>query len=317
MDMEYQDALIFLQNIPTQDWTEEDLDMLMSHFGSVGRAYLYGVSYGTQLSLRMLTMGMQSDIDGLILDSLVPLESNTLLDLSHRSMITDLVGRDVLRECDQNPDCRQYFPDGAEDTAGLLVASSDIEELVGDRLKYRLSAMLDFPETREMLPYILADLQAGNTEWLNFATDRLASVASLLEPYPQAGSSIPLVSLINRSENNARRDLTSEKIKDEAEEQIFASPLPSLLLSDGFPTYETDIYFARSPRSIPRTVVLQGTLDPKTPFDGAREHVEVLQAAGDIELVPIKRAPHFILMTAPDAFKRSVHKFLRENGGAP
>lgn len=27
--MDYQDALIFLQNLPTSEWTEEDLDMLL------------------------------------------------------------------------------------------------------------------------------------------------------------------------------------------------------------------------------------------------------------------------------------------------
>ena len=294
-----------------------DLHLLMSRFDSGKRTYLYGVSYGTQLVLRLLTLGAQADIEGVVLDSLVPLESNGQLDLSHRSAITDTVGRQVLRECDTLPKCQQYFPDGTERALQQILDREDIEELAGANLKYKLSALLDFPETRAMLPEVVAGLRASDPAWLNHAMRRLASKGSLLEPYPQSGSSIPLVNLISRSENNARPELNAEVIEREAEGYLFASPLPSLLLSGGIPAYKPDGSFGQSPVSIPPTIVLHGTLDPKTPYHGAQEHVAALKAAGDITLVPVDRLPHFILMTAPDEFKKSVRSFLEQNQATP
>ena len=294
-----------------------DLDLLMTSLDAGERQYLYGVSYGTQLILRLLTLDMQTDLDGIILDSLVPLESNDQLDLSHRSAITDAVGRKVLRECDATAECLQYFSGGAEHALRQLLERDDIEELAGANLKYRLAALLDFPETREMLPFVIAGLQADDPAWLEYAVNMLARFGSVLEPYPQGGSSIPLVSIISRSENNARPDLTSEILAQEGEEYLFASPLPSLLLSGGTPVYEQGSSFGSSPARLPPTIVIHGTLDPKTPYHGAEEHVSTLQAAGDVTLVPVEGAPHFILMTAPVEFQQAVRAFLQADQAAP
>ena len=182
----------------------KDLNLLMSHFDIGKRVYLYGVSYGTQLVLRMLTLGDQNDLDGIILDSLVPLESDEELDLSHRSAITDAVGRKVLRECDALQECSRYFPGGSEQALTHILERDNIEGLVGPNLKYKLSALLDFPRTRTMLPQIIAGLQANDPAWLNYAMGKLASKGSLLEAYPQSGSSIPLVSLIIRKTTPVR-----------------------------------------------------------------------------------------------------------------
>ncbi|TYC97419.1 alpha/beta fold hydrolase [Novosphingobium sp. BW1] len=292
-----------------------DLKLLMSRFDSGDSSYLYGVSYGTQLVLRMLTLAPRGDLDGVILDSLVPLESNDQLDLSHRSAVTDRVGRKVLRQCDQVADCKRYFPEGAEQAVTELFQRDDIGDLAGQDLKYRLSALLDFPETRDMLPNVIAGLQADNPAWLDYAMGRLAGIGSVLKSYPQSGSSIPLVNLISRSENNARPQLTAEMIRNETEGYLFASPLPSLLLAGGIPTYQPDASFGGIPERIPPTIVLHGTLDPKTPLDGAREHVTALKVAGDISLLQIEQAPHFVLMTAPEEFKELTKSFLGRADG--
>jgi pimeloyl-ACP methyl ester carboxylesterase len=293
-----------------------DLNLLLSRIDTGKPTYLYGVSYGTQLVLRMLTLDGEGDLDGVILDSLVPLENNRQLDLSHRSAITDKVGREVLRECDALPECQQYFPSGAEKALRQLLKRGDIEELAGPKLKYRLSALLDFPDTRAMLPDVIAGLQAEDPAWLEYAMSQLASMSASFEPFPQSSASIPLVSLISRSENNARPELTAEMIEREEEEYLFASPLPSLLLSGGIPTYVPDAGFGASPARIPPTIVLHGTLDPKTPYDGAEEHVVELQAAGDIALIPVEQTPHFVLVTAPEEFKRSVRSFIQKHQAA-
>ena len=41
VEMDYQDALMFLQNIPTAEWTEDDLDMLMSKSFELKSLYHY------------------------------------------------------------------------------------------------------------------------------------------------------------------------------------------------------------------------------------------------------------------------------------
>lgn len=289
----------------------KDLNLLITNYDVGKRKYLYGVSYGTQLALRLLTLEKQTDLSGVILDSLVPLESNDQVDLSHRSAVTDTVGRQVLRECDATAACQKYLPGGAEQVLHRLLQRDDIEELAGTNLRYKLAALLDFPETREMLPFVIAGLQAGDPAWLEYAMSRLSSFGSAFEPYPQSGSSIPLVSLVSRSENNARPELNAEVIAREEEGYLFASPLPSLLLSEGIPSYEKDVNFGTSPTRIPPTIVLQGTLDPKTPYRGAEEHVERLEAAGDIALIPVEGAPHFTLMTAPNKFEQAMREFVQ------
>lgn len=287
-----------------------DLDVLMTRLGTGKRTYVYGVSYGTQLVLRLLALEARPQIDGVIFDSLVPLETDRQLDLSHRSAVTDLVGRAVLRDCDARPECSQFFPAGAEQSLRRLLERDDIAQLVDGNLKYQLAALLDFPETRAMLPNVIAGLQANDPAWLKHALHRLGMLGAVLAPYPQSASSIPLVSLISRSENTARPELTAEIIDSESKGYLFASPLPSLLLAGGIPIYRRDAHFGAVPAAIPPSIVLQGTLDPKTPLQGAEAHVARLKTAGEIKLIPVDRAPHFILMTAPDAFMRRVREFI-------
>lgn len=290
-----------------------DLDLLMTRIDNGGRTYLYGVSYGTQLVLRVFSLGARPELDGVILDSLVPLESDGQLDLSHRSAVTDRVGREVLRDCDLRPECSRYFPKGAEHAVSNILKKDNIEHLADGNLRYQLASLLDFTETRAMLPNVIAGLQADDPAWLRFAMDRLRVLYAGLAPYPQSASSIPLVSLISRSENNARPDLTAEAIDREARDYLFASPLPSLLLASGIPTYQRDARFGVLPGAIPPSIVLQGTRDPKTPYDGADAHVTRLKASGDIDLHPVEGAPHFILMAAPAEFIRLVQEFLAKD----
>ena len=64
--------------------------------------------------------------------------------------------------------------------------------------------------------------------------------------------------------------------------------------------------------SVPPILVLQGTLDPKTPYEGAQAQVAFLRQAGarNVTLAKIRQAPHFILWTAPACFEQSVHRFV-------
>jgi hypothetical protein len=37
--MSYQDAMLFLQNLPTKDWTDEDLELLLSKAWELKQLY--------------------------------------------------------------------------------------------------------------------------------------------------------------------------------------------------------------------------------------------------------------------------------------
>lgn len=274
-----------------------DLSHLMTRLGDEERTYLYGVSYGTQLVLRTMAIDPPAVIDGVILDSLVPPEETERYDLSRRSAVVDSVGRGALSE-------------ELQADLAALIAAADPEGPLGPRPKYILGALLDLPETRAMLPEIVTALQAGDTGPLNEAKARLEDLGARFAPYAQAPSSIPLVSLISRSENNARPTLTAQTVATEEEAYLFASPLPGQLTRGGFPAYERGESFAKLPETLPPTLVLHGTHDPKTAYEGAREHVALFKDAGDVGLVTVEGAPHFILMTAPDCFRDSVRAFL-------
>jgi len=65
-------------------------------------------------------------------------------------------------------------------------------------------------------------------------------------------------------------------------EQIPGRNLP---VEPRLPLYGRDRHFGAIPASIPRTLVIQGTLDPKTPFQAAQEHVRLLSKSGPITLI--------------------------------
>ncbi|MEO1044307.1 MAG: alpha/beta hydrolase [Pseudomonadota bacterium] len=293
-----------------------DLRLLMARHDNGQKRYLYGVSYGTQLVLRTLAIAPPDNLDGVILDSVIPPEDDTQWDLSHRSAVTDMVGRQALSDCEQDDACRKLFAGPVVTELEALLADPAVVEMLGPKPKYTLSSLLDLPETRAMLPYVIAGLRVGDPAWLEHAKARLAGLGAKFAPFKQGFSSVPLVSLISRSENNPRPDLTAEQIATEEAAYLFASPLPSLLLAGGIPSYDRDEYFARLPGSIPPMLVLHGDLDPKTAYPGAQANVRRIGAVGRVRLTTIKGAPHFILMTAPKCFTASVQGFL-ENGLLP
>ena len=289
-----------------------DIELLMERLGAGESTYLYGVSYGTQLVLRTLAVAQPAGLDGVILDSLIPADDDERHDLGHRSQVTDAVGRQVLRQCDARAECSRYFDRPVEQALEEVLADRDLATPLGPKPKYLLSAMLDFPEARAALPFAIAGLRGGDTAWLDHAKAQIGEVQARFAPYPQFGSSIPLVSLISRSENNRRPDLTAETIDSEEARLLFASPLPRHLLAGGFPTYEAGPELGKLPASIPPTLVLHGKLDPKTAHDGAKAYVERLRASGEIELASSASAPHYLLMTDPDFVIARVRAFLGE-----
>lgn len=287
-----------------------DLAWLLRQDGNGQPAYLYGVSYGTQLALRTLQLE-RLPLRGVVLDSLVPLETDAQRDLSRRSQVVDEVGRRVLAGCDADPACAARLGAPAERVLRRVLARPALPAGVpGNDLRQFLGMLLDMPALRARLPALLADLDRGGSTELDAILAALPTVRAELGDYPQTPPSIPLVSIISASENDLRPGRGVSRVREEESALLLRSPLPALLAASTLPRYPRDAWFGGHPAAMPPTLVLHGTLDPKTPYGGALEHLAALDGRGPAALVTVDGAPHFILWTAPGCFARHVRAFV-------
>jgi pimeloyl-ACP methyl ester carboxylesterase len=292
-----------------------DLRFLIQQSDNKRPTYLYGVSYGTQLVLRTLQLG-KLPVSGVILDSLVPMQSAAQWDLSHRSHVVDAIGRKVLADCDLSESCRQYVGESTELVYRRLISMvaeqpQILAKIPGKNLKLFLGSLLDVPSLRSRIPYVIKDLEQQKTDRLNVIVAELEAIAKPFGSYPQSPVSIPLTSIISGSENNLRPELTLAEITQEESEMLFTSSLPPLLVKPALPLYARDRYFAKLPLHLPPTLVIHGTLDPKTPYEGATDHVTELRKHGNVKVISITDAPHFILWTASKCFETHARAFIR------
>ena len=294
----------------------QDLRSLISASSDKGPVYVYGVSYGTQLVLRSLQLGALP-VQGVILDSVVPPQNDARWDLSQRSHVVNEVGLQVLAQCDMDAACNAMLGEPAQNLFRRVLAklSEDhalLAKIPGKNLKQFIGGMLDVPAARLRIPYLLKDLDQGGTTEVVAVSGLLSQAASSLGSYPQSALSIPLVSIISSSENNLRPGLTKADVDREEETLLMTSPLPRILLAGGLPTYVSDHYSGQLVASVPPILVLQGTLDPKTSYEGAQAQVAFLRQAGarNVTLAKVRQAPHFILWTAPACFEQSAHRFI-------
>jgi pimeloyl-ACP methyl ester carboxylesterase len=286
-----------------------DLTALMDRYGANTPTYLYGVSYGTQLVLRTLAVSPPRRLDGVILDSLVPPETTHTFDLSRRSFVVDAVGRKVLAQCDADAACRARLGGDALGAYRAAIADPKAAALVpGAKPKLFFGALLDVPALRARIPDLVAALRAGDPGPLARAEADLEAFGAPFAAYPQSPSSIPLVSLISASENNARPALTRADVEAEAADLLFVSSLPGQLVGADA-AYPRDAFFGKLPARFPPTLVLHGDLDPKTPYAGAVLQVRALDAAGPIALSTVTGGPHFLALTAPDCFVAAAKAF--------
>ncbi|WP_426107358.1 alpha/beta fold hydrolase [Massilia sp. TSP1-1-2] len=292
-----------------------DLKNLISTSNLDKPVYVYGVSYGTQLVLRTLQLG-KTPITGVILDSLVPLQTAAQWDLSHRSHAVDDVGRTVLAGCDKDTVCHRMMGQKAETVYRRVLAMMReqpilLAKIPGKDLKRFLGSMLDVPEARSRIPYLIKDLELARGQELETVLQTLQDAGKQFGEFPQSPPSIPLVSIISASENNLRPNLTADDLKKEDETLLFASRLPELLVQPLFPSYPRDEYFGKVPTQFPPVLVFAGMLDPKTPYDGALSHIAALKKFSKVGLVSLPSAPHFILWSAPACFTRYARNFVQ------
>ncbi|WP_313436268.1 alpha/beta hydrolase [Stenotrophomonas sp.] len=116
--------------------------------------------------------------------------------------------------------------------------------------------------------------------------------------------------LIAASENNARPELSLETVNEEARDALFVSPIPGLLVSGSVPRYTRDAWFGKTPDTLPRTLMLQGTLDPNTAYAGAQEHAAMLRRSGPVTFHTVDRGAHLLPLVAPRCFVAAVGSFI-------
>lgn len=288
-----------------------DLRALMDRYGDDRSTFLYGVSYGTQLVLRTLAVAPPRRLDGIILDSLGPPDDTRTLDLSHRSQVVDEVGRQILAHCDADRNCRAKLGGSAVAAMQAVVDDPRLAGLApGGKPKLFFGALLDHPAQRAKIPDILAALRAGDGGPARMTQAELVAFAGDFMRFEQSSMSIPLVSLISASENNARPSLTKAQVDAEAAGLLFTSSLPGQLIGGADNAYPRDAGFAKTPAKLPPILVLQGDLDPKTPLAGAQAQIARLKPAGRVGLTIVKGGPHFLLLTAPDCFVAAARGFV-------
>ena len=279
-----------------------DLAVLVSQQRGDGEVLLYGVSYGTQLSLRMLQVA-PVPLDGLILDGLVPPDTAPHWDLSHRTAVVDEVGRAVLGDAGSAA-YRQLLDTVDPATWRDVVPGGDLRRFMG--------SLLNFPDLRLRIPQIIERLAAGDTVPLATAVADLQAALAGMSRYPQSPPSLPLVMLISASENNARRGLTRDTVDTEARGALFTSPLPGFLVDSPVPLYDRDDAFGGTPAALPRTLVIHGTLDPNTPYAGAQAHARALTDAGPLTFSTVERGAHLLAFTAPGCFTAAALAFVED-----
>jgi len=297
-----------------------DLDFLISELGGTGRRYIYGISYGTGYALRFSQLWTQ-DVDGLILDSLVPALDDQTYDLSHRSHTNDLIGQRVIAQCAADPVCNARFQGGVVTAVEGLMAAinagerADLAELSPTgNFKHMLGLMLDTPQARALIPDALV-LAIETPDRLpeffqNTLTPALSAFGQVSE-LEHADFSITLAGLIGESETNRRPEMTPADVAAEESELVFTSTLTTVQTYTNMPTYQTDAYFLAPYADLPPVLVLQGSMDPKTPLEGALGHMADMQAAGgEVDITVVDGAPHAIWFFGFDCMTDAVDRFM-------
>lgn len=298
-----------------------DLKLLMERVPRKGKTYLYGVSYGTQLVLRTVALDARR-IDGLILDSLVAMQDDDKADLSRRSLVADAVGRQLLADCDADPGCSARLGEPAENVYRRVLARARNEPQLlaavpGGNLKQFLGTILDLPSAAREIPYLIKDLDEGKPDGAKAALAGAERDLATLGSFPQSPPSIPLAMLISGSENTLRPERTQKEVAAEEAGLLFASSLPGHLAGTSMPLYGRDAMFARLPGRLPRTLVIHGDRDGKTPYDAALRHIERLRQAGPVRLVTASRTGHFVLWADRGCAHAEARNFvLEKKGGA-
>lgn len=285
----------------------DDLAALLARDASMGPRYLYAVSYGTQLSLRMLA-SHRPRLDGLLLDSLVPRQDDAAHDLSMRSHDVDRAGWQWLADCAADPACVQAAGPKLGERYRAWLASQDAA--TSDSLRLQLGSLLDGPEPgRDLIRSLNGLLQGDPTALQAAQADQAARLAPFLA-YPQSPPALPLTQLISASENDLQPTRSLDEVRRSEAELGFLSPLPRILARHRGNSYARSELALALPLQLPPTLLLHGSHDPKTSYAGAVSHLQLLRTRGPVSLHRVLDGSHFLLWHASACSVPALRDFL-------
>lgn len=299
-----------------------DVGELMERMGRDGPRYLFGTSYGTLVGLRFLQAEV-ADLDGVVLGSSMALVSDTTWAETRKARVADAAGHQLLARCDADAGCRELLGGNALERYRSVLGAEEAGELElpgvlpGGDLRAFLGRLLNFPDAREWIPGLVASLAEGDTARLAAAVRALRERGPVVD-FPAASLSVPKANTVFTSERVVRSDLSPGALDRAFAELEFVDRLPYRLaagIEAELPTYEPGRHHGTLPDTVPPTLVLHGTLDARTPFDGARTLVAALDEVGPVGLVGVHDAPHYLVAYAPECFTRHVRDFV--TGGEP
>lgn len=295
-----------------------DLKLLLERVPTTGKTYVYGVSYGTQLVLRTVALGA-AKIDGVVLDSLVPLQDDDKADLSRRSLVADAVGRQILAGCDGSQRCSKRMGEPVETIYRRVLARADkdpttLAAVPGGNLKRFFGSLLDVPSAAAQIPDMIKELDEGKGDTMKLVLADVEKQMAPLGGFEQSAPSMPLVIVISGAENNLQPGRKADEVKKEEAGLLFASSLPGHLVGAPLPLYARDAWFGKVPAKLPRTLVIHGDRDGKTPYDAAVRHIEVLRKAGQVQLYTARNGGHFVLWSDQLCARAEVKKFVLGKG---
>jgi pimeloyl-ACP methyl ester carboxylesterase len=291
-----------------------DLKLLLERAPRKGKTYVYGVSYGTQLVLRTVALGA-AHIDGLILDSLVPLQDDAKADLSRRSLVANAVGLQILATCDASRRCSARMGETVEAIYQRVLARAEKDPQVlasvpGGNVKRVFGSLLDVPGAAWQIPYLIKELDEGKADHMKTVLAGVDRQMATLGSFPQSPPSMPLVIVISGSENNLQPGRTMDEVRKEEAGLLFSSSLPGHLVGAAVPLYARDAWFARLPERLPPTLVIHGDHDGKTPYDAAQRHIAALRKAGPVQLHTAEGGGHFVLWSDAGCAHAEVTRFV-------
>lgn len=291
-----------------------DLKTLLARAPHRGKTFVYGVSYGTGLVLRTLALGAPG-LDGVILDSLVPLADDDKADLSRRSLVVDTVGHRILADCDATPACSNAIGEPVAamyrrvlDRAGREPAL--LAKVPGKNPQRFFASLLDVPGAAAQIPWLVKEIDTGGDTRMAAVTAEVDAAMAQLGSFPQSPPSMPLVILISGSESNLQPGRTAQEVRAEEAGLLFSSSLPGYLVDPPIPLYQRDEWFARLPARLPPMLVVQGTLDAKTPYDAALRHIAALRKVAPVQLYTVPRGAHFALWSSSGCARDAMHTFV-------
>lgn len=294
-----------------------DVGELMDRIGGDGPRYLFGTSYGTLVALRFLQAEV-AELDGVVLGSAMPLVSDSTWAETRKARVADAAGHQLLARCDADAGCRGLLGGDALERYRSVLDDVEKDEpalpesLPGGDLKAFMGRLLNFPDAREWIPGLVASLAEGDTARLAAAVRALQKRGPVVD-FPAASLSVPKAHTVLASERVLRSDPSPEALDRTFAELEFVDRLPYQLaagIEAKLPTYEADRHHGTLPDTVPPTLVLHGTLDARTPFDGARTLASALDEVGPVELVGVRDAPHYLIAYAPECFARHVRAFV-------